>query len=81
MRPAMDRMKKNRPEPQKSVGFDAPLNPGDTDKETAGCRRNNPDTCMRNSLEGVCAFVRSDGICKAPPQSWPKQYFKLKGAE
>ena len=26
----------------------------------------------------VCAFVRADGICLAPPMSWKKQFLKLK---
>ena len=29
----------------------------------------------------VCAFVRSDNICLAPPASWPKQFQKLKQAD
>jgi hypothetical protein len=25
----------------------------------------------------VCAFVRADGMCSAPPASWPKQLRRL----
>lgn len=67
-----------RPENQKSIGFRSPLNEGDTDKQTIGCRREHPEFCSKNSLEGICAFVRSDIVCKAPPTSWTKQYLKLK---
>lgn len=57
--------------------FHAPLNDGDTDKQTVGCRHTNPDICAKNAMPNVCAFVRSDGVCMAPPASWKKQYFKL----
>lgn len=63
---------------QKSVGFHSPLNKNDTQKETMGCRHTNPDICSKNSLEGVCAFVRNDGVCKSPPKTWAKQYVKIK---
>jgi hypothetical protein len=63
---------------QKSVGLHAPLNEGDTETETIGCRRDQPGFCMKNSLESVCAFARADNVCKAPPTSWPKQFLKLK---
>jgi len=65
-------------ERKKSVGFHSPLNEGDTDKQTIGCRRDHPNLCSKNTLEAICAFVRGDGVCKAPPTSWPKQYLKLK---
>lgn len=38
----------------------------------------NPATCSKNSLGSVCAFVRPDGICVSPPDSWPKQFAKLR---
>lgn len=59
--------------------FDAPINEHDSETETYGCRQNNPDICGNNGLEGVCAFVRADGICKKPSRAWKKQYKKLKG--
>lgn len=55
-----------------------PLELGDTESRTVGCRHTNPDICAKHSLEAVCAFARSDGICVAPPASWPKQFRKLK---
>jgi len=56
-----------------------PLQPEDTATQTVGCRRSNPDTCMKHSLRAVCAFVRADGICLAPPQLWAEQFRKVKG--
>lgn len=58
--------------------FRAPLHPLDTDKQTFGCRHTNPDICGKYQMLGVCAFVRSDNMCAAPPMSWPKQFLKLK---
>lgn len=58
--------------------FHAPLHPVDTEKQTKGCRHTNPDICAKNRLPTVCAFARSDNMCFAPPQSWPKQFQKLK---
>ena len=46
-----------------------------------GCRANNPDICRNYMLEGVCAFVRDDLICKQPSRSWKRQYEKLKETE
>jgi hypothetical protein len=51
---------------------------GDTPQKTLGCRHTNPDICAKHSIPTVCAFARSDGICLAPPASWPKQYEKLR---
>ena len=60
--------------------FHLPLQNGETEKQTVGCRHTNPDACAKHSLPGVCAFVCGDGICREPPKkSWPKQYLKLKG--
>lgn len=61
--------------------FHAPLQPGDSETLTIGCRHTNPDICAKNQMEGVCAFVRDDGMCKAPPLSWPKQFRFLKQQE
>ena len=57
--------------------FHQPLEPKDTDTQTVGCRHTNPDICAKHSMPSVCAFVRSDGMCLAPPKSWPKQFKKL----
>ena len=56
----------------------APLHDDDTVEQTFGCRHTAPNHCAKNSLQNVCAFVRSDNICLAPPRSWPKQFDKLK---
>ena len=58
--------------------FHAPLQPGDSPAETVGCRHTNPDICRKNAMPSVCAFVREDGRCYAPPASWPKQYKALR---
>jgi len=58
--------------------FHAPLQAGDTEEVTRGCRHTDPDICSKNSMPGVCAFVREDGMCHAPPRSWRRQYAKLK---
>jgi hypothetical protein len=62
----------------KDKAFHAPLHPLDTEKETFGYRHTSPDICAKNSIPKVCALVRADKICYAPPQSWPKQFQKLK---
>jgi hypothetical protein len=61
-----------------SSRFHEPLNPLDTEKQTYGCRHTQPNICARNQLRNVCAFVRKDNVCLAPPLSWPKQFQKLK---
>ena len=58
--------------------FHAPLHLLDTEKQTYGCRRPNPDFCAKNRMANVCAFVRKDNICLAPRTSCPKQFDKLK---
>lgn len=62
------------------VKFSAPLNPGDTENQTIGCRANNPDICKYAYLDGVCAFVTEDRICKQPSKAWKKQFEKLREA-
>ena len=57
----------------------APLNEGDTETQTYGCRANNPDICKNCFIDGVCAFVSSDNICKSPSAKWKTYYMKLKG--
>ena len=61
------------------VPYHAPLHPLDTAKQTFGCRYTNPDFCAKNRLPKVCALVRADGICLAPPHLWPGQFRKLQG--
>ncbi len=59
------------------IKFDAPLNELDTDKQTYGCRANNPDICSNNSMPGVCAFSSDDFVCRKPSRAWKKQYNNL----
>ena len=54
-----------------------PLHPLDSETQTHGCRHTNPNHCSKNSLPGVCAFVRKDNICLSPPWTWKKQYQKM----
>ena len=63
------------------IKFNAPLTVMDTETQTFGCRQNNPDICSANRLEGVCAFVTNDNICRRPSRAWKKQYAKLKESE
>lgn len=63
------------------VKFSAPLNKNDTETQTEGCRANNPDICGNAYLNGVCAFVNQDGICRKPSSAWKRQYKKLKEKE
>lgn len=63
------------------VPFKAPLKIGDTSEITVGCRANNPNICANNGLEGICAFVSEDGVCRRPSRAWKKQYEKLLGKE
>jgi len=65
---------------EQSQKFHAPLQPGDTDLVTRGCRHTNPSICRKNAMPSVCAFVRRDGMCHAPPASWPRQYLRLRVA-
>ena len=60
------------------IPFNAPVNKLDTEVQTYGCRANNPNICAYNSMEGVCAFVTNDNICRKPSRAWKKQYLKLK---
>ena len=57
--------------------FSAPLNEADTEKQTYGCRQNNPDICGSNGLQGVCAFITDDHICRKPSRAWKKKYQEL----
>lgn len=62
---------------KQSKRFHEPLVAGDTPKQTVGCRHTNPAICAKNAMPSVCAFARADGVCLAPPGSWPKQFEKL----
>jgi len=55
----------------------APLHELDSETQTYGCRHTNPDSCKKNLMEGVCAFVRDDKLCLSPPGSWPRIYQDL----
>lgn len=61
--------------------FNAPLNPQDRADRTYGCRANNPNVCGNNGLQGMCAFVNDDCICRKPSRAWKKQFAKLSEAE
>ena len=58
--------------------FHDPLLPEDSETRTVGCRHTNADICKKYQLDSVCAFVRQDGMCTAPPSTWAKQYRRLK---
>ncbi len=58
--------------------LNAPLNDGDTETQTYGCRANNPDICKNCYVDGLCAFTSDDSICKAPSAKWKKYYAQLK---
>jgi len=66
------------PTQRNPMAFHAPLHPNDSAEQTVGCRHTQPARCSKNSIQKVCAFVRADGMCLAPPQSWQKQFIKLK---
>jgi hypothetical protein len=60
-----------------TTAFHAPLHPLDSEKQTYGCRHTTPNFCGKNSVPGICAFVRKDNICLLPPTSWKKQFQTL----
>lgn len=60
------------------IGFSEPLKEQDAESQTYGCRANNPNICKNNGVDEVCAFVRSDCICKIPSRAWKKKYNELK---
>lgn len=68
-------------EKELKVPFSAPINELDTELQTYGCRANNSDICIKNSVQGVCAFTSDDCICRKPSRAWEKQYIKLKEGE
>ena len=65
-------------EKELKVPFSAPLRELDTEVQTYGCRANNSGICGNNSIQGICAFVSDDCICRKPSRAWKKQYIKLK---
>jgi hypothetical protein len=67
-----------KPTTRNPNAFHAPLQPNDSVEKTVGCRHTQPDICAKNSMPKVCAFVRADAMCLAPPVSWKKQFLKLK---
>ena len=66
-------------ESELKIPFNAPLNDADTETQTYGCRQNNPSICANNCMQGVCAFVNSDNICRKPSRAWKKQFMSLIG--
>ncbi len=54
------------------------LNIQDTENQTYGCRANNPDLCKNCYVDGICAFINKDKICKKPSAKWKKYYNILK---
>ena len=60
-----------------NIPFNNPLQEGDNLLQTKGCRHTRPELCSKHSLRDVCALVRKDEICKAPPATWKKQFSKL----
>lgn len=63
------------------INLRAPLNEFDTETQTYGCRANNPSICNNCYLDGVCAFVTNDHICRRPSRSWKKIYHELLNME
>lgn len=59
------------------IDFSAPINEGDTELTTMGCRHTNPDICKNNGIQNICAFVSDDHICKRPSRAWKKKYIQL----
>ena len=55
-----------------------PLNEGDTETQTYGCRASNPEICKNCYIEGICAFSSEDCICKRPSIKWKDYYVRLK---
>ena len=61
--------------------FHAPLHPLECEGQTYGGRYTTPEFCAKNRLPKVCALVRKDNICLAPPQFWRKQFKKLQAEQ
>jgi hypothetical protein len=54
-----------------------PLHSKDAENMTFGCRQVKPENCGKNSLRDICAFVREDNTCLAPPRSWRRRFKEL----
>jgi hypothetical protein len=65
------------PASAKANRYHLPLQPGDTESQTVGCRHSHPDVCSKHSQETVCAFARADEMCLSPAGSWAKRFRKL----
>jgi len=63
--------------PPQNPAFADPLREGDTLEQTIGCRHSKPQMCGKALLTNVCAYVRKDGACLAPPRSWERLYSRL----
>ncbi len=61
--------------------FDTPLQEGDSEIQTVGCRHTNPNICSKNSMYEKCAFTSQNNICLNPPSSWRKKFEKLKAED
>lgn len=59
------------------IDFSAPINKGDTELTTMGCRHTNPEICKNNGIPNICAFASEDHICKKPSCAWKKKYIQL----
>jgi len=57
--------------------LNAPINAGDTEKQTYGCRHSNPDICGSCYINNICAFATDDHICRKPSAAWKKFFKKL----
>lgn len=66
--------------PGRQSRFHSELDLQDSELATWGCRHSDPKICGKQDKPGVCAFVRADGICIAPPSSWAKRYRALSAA-
>jgi hypothetical protein len=54
--------------------YNEPLHSKDAENMTFGCRQTKPENCGKNSLRDICAFVREDNTCLAPPNKWRKKF-------
>ena len=73
----------NKPNPRMTtnhihIPYRAPLNSGDTENQTYGCRATSPNICKNHGMAG-CAYVNQTGIWMMPPRGWNKHFKELKG--
>lgn len=57
----------------------APLNLGDSENTTYGCRHSSPDICGSCYIENACAFNSADNIWEKPSTKWKNIHKKLSG--